>query len=149
MPQNLAIAKSNDSEQLVFGWASVAKDATGVRPLDWQGDLIDAEDLETAVYKFNTDFRESNDMHVPGTVNGTLVESIMFTKAKMTAMGIPEGVVPEGWWVGFRIDDPIAYQKVKSGIYKMFSIEGTGVREPVPDEPVINHEGDGGAVNGK
>ena len=145
----MQISKSIDQEQLVFGWASVAKDATGVRPLDWQGDLIDAEDLEGAVYKFNTDFRESNDMHVPGTVNGTLVESVMFTKAKMAAMGIPEGVVPEGWWVGFRIDDPVAYYKVKSGIYKMFSIEGEGVRVPVPDETVVDHSGEGGAENGE
>ena len=131
MADALKIAKSNDSEQLVFGWASVAKDAKGDIPLDWQGDVIDAEDLEHAVYKFNLEFRESNDMHRSDSVNGNLVESVMFTKDKMSAMGIPEGVVPEGWWVGFKISDPVAYQKVKSGIYKMFSIEGTGQRIPM------------------
>lgn len=140
--QHLQISKYRDDGQLVFGWASVAKDANGVRPLDWQGDLIDAEDLEQAVYKFNTDFRESNDMHRANSVNGTLVESIMFTKDKVQAMGIPEGVVPEGWWVGFKIDDPVAYSKVKSGIYKMFSIEGSAQRVPCADESVINHEND-------
>ena len=129
--QNLKIAKSNDDEQLVFGWASVAKDANGSYPLDWQGDIIDPETLETAVYKFNLDFRESNDMHAPNSVNGFLVESVMFTKAKMATMGIPEGIVPEGWWVGFKIDDRVAYQKVKNGIYKMFSIEGTAKRQEV------------------
>jgi hypothetical protein len=134
----MQISKYKDDDQLVFGWASVAKDATGVRPLDWQGDLIDAEDLEPAVYKFNTDFRESNDMHQKDSVNGTLVESVMFTKAKMEAMGIPEGTVPEGWWVGFKIADPVAYQKVKKGIYKMFSIEGSGQRLEVPDEQVAD-----------
>lgn len=139
MANNLEITKYYDDEQLVFGWASVAKDANGNRPLDWQGDLIDAEDLEQAVYKFNLEFRESNEMHVSGTVNGTLVESVMFTKQKMAAMGIPEGTVPEGWWVGFKISDRDAYLKVKSGIYKMFSIEGSATRVECADEYVVNH----------
>ena len=139
MANNLEITKYYDDEQLVFGWASVAKDANGNRPLDWQGDLIDAEDLEQAVYKFNLEFRESNEMHVPDTVNGTLVESVMFTKQKMAAMGIPEGTVPEGWWVGFKISDRDAYLKVKSGIYKMFSIEGSATRVECDDEHVVNH----------
>ena len=131
MSEALQIAKYADDKQLVFGWASVAKDVNGNEPLDWQGDIIDPADLENAVYKFNLEFRESNDMHQPNSVNGSLIESVMFTKEKMAAMGIPEGVVPEGWWVGFRIDDPIAYQKVKCGIYKMFSIEGSGTRIPI------------------
>lgn len=130
MSQKVQIAKANDQEQHVFGWASVAKDAAGEYPLDWQGDVIDPEMLETAVYKFNLEFRESNDMHQPNSTNGSLIESVMFTKAKMQAMGIPEGVIPEGWWVGFHIEDPIAYQKVKQGIYKMFSIEGQAKRIP-------------------
>ena len=138
MSESLKITKYADDEQLVFGWASVSKDVTGVRPLDWQGDYIDAEDLEVAVYKFNLDYRESNEMHA-GPVKGLLVESVMFTKEKMQAMGIPEGTVPEGWWVGFKITDRAAYQKVKAGIYKMFSIEGSGQKIQVPDEEVNNH----------
>lgn len=133
MPTPLEITKFYDDEQLVFGWASVAKNANGDRPLDWQGDIIDAEDLEPAVYKFNLEYRESNELH-EGPVKGYLVESVMFTKQKMTAMGIPEGTVPEGWWVGFKIHDREAYAKVKAGIYKMFSIEGSAQRIPVNDE---------------
>lgn len=138
--QHVEIAKFYDDEQLVFGWASVSKDKEGNRPLDWQGDLIDAPDLERAVYKFNLEFRESNEMHRNDSVNGRLVESVMFTKEKMVSMGIPTGTVPEGWWVGFKIDKPDVYAKVKSGIYKMFSIEGQGVRVPCAEEPLINHE---------
>lgn len=130
MDQEVTISKYNDDEQLVFGWASVAKDVNGDHPLDWQGDLIDSEDLEQAVYKFNLEFRETNEMHA-GAAKGRLVESIMFTKEKMKQMGIPEGVVPEGWWVGFKVDDKLAYQKVKAGIYKMFSIEGSATRVEV------------------
>ena len=82
----MEIKKYYDDEQLVFGWASVAKDKTGKSPLDWQDDIIDAADLEKAVYKFNLEFGESNDMHRPDSTNGTLVESVMLTKEKMQAM---------------------------------------------------------------
>lgn len=43
-------------------------------------------------------------------------------------MGIPEGIVPEGWWVGFQITDRDTWQKVKSGVYQMFSVDGRGQR---------------------
>ncbi len=137
----LSISKLYDEEQLVFGWASVAKDAQGKRPLDWQGDIIDAEDLEQAVYLFNLFFREANELHTEGT-SGMLVESMIFTKEKIHSMGLPEGVIPEGWWVGFKIYDREAYLKVKSGEYKMFSIEGSGIRVPQdsPEEVVLHAE---------
>lgn len=125
------VTKSNDEQQLIFGWASIAKNKDGSIPLDWQGDIIDVVSLEKAAYNFVLKFRVSNDMHMENSDNGRLVESIMFTKEKMDALGIPEGTLPEGWFVGFKIDDPIAYQKVKNGEYKMFSIEGSGTRTEV------------------
>lgn len=136
---NCNVKKYYDDEQLVFGWASVAKDANGDRPLDWHGDLIDSEDLEKAVYDFNLHFRESNEMHKDDSVNGRLVESVMFTKEKMKSMGIPEGVVPEGWWCGFKLDDRDVYMKVKTGLYKMFSIEGSATQEQVDDENLVDY----------
>lgn len=126
--QKEIIAKYYDDEQLIFGWASVAKDTSGQRPIDWQGDVIDAEDLEPAVYDFVLNYGESNDSHLPDTVNGKVVESVMFTKEKMQSMGIPAGIVPEGWWCGFKIDKREDYLKVKSGEYQAFSIEGSAVR---------------------
>ena len=72
----------------------------------------------------------SNDAHIKDTINGELVECVVFTKEKMQAMGIPEGVVPEGVWLGFKVSDE-AFAKVKSGDYEMFSIEGTGQRVPM------------------
>lgn len=50
-------------------------------------------------------------------------------------MGIPEGVVPEGWWIGFKVTDDEVWEKVKDGTYPMFSIEGEAVREEVDEEP--------------
>ena len=145
---NCNINKFYDDEQLVFGWASVAKDAKGNRPLDWHGDLIDAEDLEVAVYDFVLNFRESNEMHKANSTNGKLVESIMFTKEKMKAMGIPDGIVPEGWWCGFKIEDREVYMKVKTGLYKMFSIEGSAQQIKVEDEQTIDYS-QGGFQDGK
>ncbi|MNH15357.1 hypothetical protein D3C79_749690 [compost metagenome] len=54
----------------------------------------------------------------------------MLTKEKQGAMGIPEGVVPEGWWVGFHIEDTEIFKKVKSGEYEMFSVHGSAFRKP-------------------
>jgi hypothetical protein len=46
-------------------------------------------------------------------------------------MGLPEDSLPQGWWVGFYIEDPEVYEKVRSGVYKMFSVQGKAVREVV------------------
>ena len=57
-----------------------------------------------------------------------LVESVVFTKEKMEAIGIPEGTLPVGWWIGFKVLDKDVWEKVKNGEYPMFSIEGTAKR---------------------
>ena len=46
-------------------------------------------------------------------------------------MGIPEGILPVAWWIGFYIEDDDAWQRVKNGTYKMFSIEGKAQREEI------------------
>lgn len=128
----VTITKAAPEEQLVFGWANVAIKADGSLPIDWQGDLKTPEVLEKAAYQFVLKSRVANEMHESNDeVRGNLVESVMFTKEKMSAMGIPEGTVPEGWWVGFHIPDPEVFAKVKNGQYKMFSIEGQAQRIPL------------------
>ena len=127
------IQKSNDDKMLAFGWASVAIRLDGEQIEDWQGDIIDPEDLETAAYEFVRLYREGGEMHERGGV-AELVESVVFTEEKQRAMGIPEGTLPVGWWIGFQVLDPDVWEKVKDGTYTMFSIEGTGERIPVADE---------------
>lgn len=117
------IAKMAEDEHTVFGWANVAVDKNGDLPFEWQGDIIPPEVLEKAAYKYVLEYGVSGEMH-KGEANGILIESAMFTKQKMEAMGIPEGVVPEGWWVGFYIADEAVCEKIKTGKYKMFSIQG-------------------------
>lgn len=118
-------------QQLVFGWANVTIQENGETPFDWQGDVIDTEVLESAAYNFVLSHGLANQSHEWGTDCGWLVESMMFTKDKMAALGIPEGLIPEGWFVGFYIPDPDVYAKVKSGDYNMFSIEGYAQRVPL------------------
>ena len=63
-----------------------------------------------------------------------LIESVVFTDEKVAVMGIPEGVLPVGWWIGFQVTDPEVWEKVKNGTYSMFSIEGEAERVEVKDE---------------
>lgn len=125
------ITKSNDDKMQAFGWASVAIRVDGEQIIDWQNDVVDPEELENAAYEFVHLYREGGEMHERGGV-AYLIESVVFTKEKQEAMGIPEGVVPEGWWIGFQVTDPDVWEKVKSGEYSMFSIEGDAIREQIP-----------------
>lgn len=120
---DMEIKKFREDKQYVFGWANVALNTKGVPVFDWQDDVISPSLLEKAAYEFVLNYRETGEMHM-GEAKGELIESMMFTKEKMEAMGIPEGIVPEGWWVGFYIPDPDVFEKIKSGQYRMFSIQG-------------------------
>lgn len=124
------ITKMDDDKKLAFGWANIAIRKDGTQIEDWQKDIVDPEELEKAVYEYVELYREGGEMHERGG-SAVMIESVMFTKAKMEAMEIPEGTVPEGWWIGFKVYDDEVWDKVKKGIYNMFSIEGQAIRQPV------------------
>lgn len=121
------ITKSKDDEGLVSGWANVAVNADGSIPLDWQDDIILPETLEKAAINFMKDYRGSGVMH-EGDEQGVVVESIVFTKEKQAILGIPEGCVPEGWFITVKVTNPEVFKAVKEGTYKMFSIQGNAKR---------------------
>lgn len=127
------IHKSDDDKMLAFGWANVAVTADGKQVTDLQEDIVDPEVLEEAAYQFVELYREGGEMHERGGC-AVLIESIMFTKEKMVVMGIPEGTLPEAWWIGFKVTDPDVWDKVKSGEYQMFSIEGMAERIEVKED---------------
>ncbi len=133
------IQKSDDEKRLAFGWASAAANINGETVEDCYGDIIEIEELEQAAYAFVELYREGGEMHERGGC-AILVESIVFTPEKIAAMGIPEGTVPTGWWIGFKVTDDDVWAKVKDGSYPMFSIEGSAVRVPA-------EEGDDNAAN--
>lgn len=129
---NYTIAKMDNDKRLVFGWASISFTADGEQLEDLQHDIINPEDLEEAVYEYVLHFRDTGEEHRPHLrKKGKLVESCVFTAEKQKAMGLPEGILPVGWWIGFKIEDDEAWEKVKNGTYKMFSIEGKAQRVPV------------------
>lgn len=129
-PHRFTVMKSDDGRRLVFGWANVAFRTDGGQIVDWQQDAIDAEDLEKAAYDYVADFGGAGEMHRRGGV-GRVVESVVFTKEKADALGIRRDALPQGWWIGFKITDDGVWEKIKSGEYAMFSIEGRAVREPM------------------
>ena len=69
---------------------------------------------------------------------GRLVETVVFTAEKqrvMLASLRTQGIEAEldlkcvGWWVGFRVDNPDTWARVKDGTLRGFSIGGKGKRE--------------------
>lgn len=126
------IMKSDDEKMLAFGWASVAIRIDGEVIEDWQNDIVEPEELERAAYDYVLLYREGGEMHERGGA-AILIESAVFTEEKMKAMGIPEGTLPVGWWIGFKVMDSDVWEKVKDGTYPMFSIEGEAERIEVSD----------------
>lgn len=126
------IAKKDDDKMLAFGWANVSITVDGEVVEDFQEDIVEPEVLEQAAYTFVELYREGGEMHERGGA-AVLIESVVFTEEKLKAMGIPEGTVPIGWWIGFKVIDQDVWEKVKDGTYSMFSIEGEAIREEVTE----------------
>lgn len=127
------ITKVDDDQRLVFGWASIGIDKDGTVIEDRQGDILDdVDEIEKAAYDFVLHSRDGGEMHVRKGVS-TLVESVVFTPEKTRAMGIPDGTVPTGWWVGYKVNDDEVWKAVKDGKYRMFSVHGRGMRKALDD----------------
>lgn len=145
--ENFQIVKSDDDKRLVFGWALVSATSDGKQIIDHQGDIVDQDELEEGAYEYVLNFRDAGEEHI-GSLRkkARMVESVVFTEEKLQAMGIPLGTVPYGWWIGFYVDDDDTWEKIKSGHYKMFSIEGRAIREPVNEPLAKSDNEDAGAV---
>tara|TARA_Y100000310_G_scaffold120296_1_gene119035 strand:- start:4405 stop:4851 length:447 start_codon:yes stop_codon:yes gene_type:complete len=131
-----SIVKIDQDQRLVYGWAYLTHDAEGNLIRDRQGDAIsDPSELEKAAHRFVEEERVAGAMHdrdgsAPRQV-GKMVESFVVTPDKMAGiLGISKSAAPTGWWVGFKIEDDDAWEKVKSGDYGMFSVHGLGKRTP-------------------
>ena len=114
-----------DSErQLVFGWASVVVEKDGTAVIDAHGHLIEPIELEDAVYQFVRCGGMMGGVEHEYMYAGVIIESMVFTAEKMTALGIPAGTLPQGWWIGMYIYDKELFDMIKNGTFKMFSIAG-------------------------
>ena len=72
------VKKTNNEKMQAFGWASVAIAENGETLEDWQGDIIEPDELESAAYKFVDLYREGGEMDERGGV-AYLIESVVFT----------------------------------------------------------------------
>lgn len=126
---NLDITETDEDQNLVFGWASIAVQKDGTELSDLQGHTIDIRDLEQAAYNFTIDYRKTGEMH-SGESLGEMVESFVVTPDKLEQLGLDPGALPLGWWVGFKVP-PEVFAKVKSGKYRMFSIQGKATLESI------------------
>lgn len=127
---NFAIAKTDEDQGLVYGWANIIATKDGVLIEDSQGDLIEPEELEKAAVDFMLHHRATGEMH-EGDAVGAVIESFVSSPDKMRAMGLPEELAkqaPHGLWIGVKVP-PETFAKVKSGLYKGFSIQGEARRE--------------------
>jgi hypothetical protein len=130
---DVPIVKIDKDKHLAFGWASVAKRRDGTIISDLQGDEIrDLDAMEDVAYRFVTDCRDGGEMHVRKGV-AQLVESFMVTPEKLERMGLPEGSLPVGWWVGYKVNDEDVWKGVKDGKYTQFSVHGRGRRTILED----------------
>lgn len=141
------IAKVDESQSLVFGWAnvSIAKStsiASGGHLIDdLQRDSIPPDELEKGAYGFVLDFRETDEMH-KGDAVGQLVESMVFTPDKLVklatdptsgevdeeGLAVLKRLLPTRWWVGFKLA-PSSFKAVQEKKFTMFSIAGEADRD--------------------
>lgn len=126
------ISKVNEDKQQVFGWASIVE-VNGEPVVDLQGDYIAIEEVEKSAYEYVHKSRKGGDMHLRDEVTGEakvgshMIESFVITEDKKKALGM-DPATPTGWWVGYQVNDPDLWSKVKSGERTGFSIHGRGVR---------------------
>jgi hypothetical protein len=131
------ITKLDEEQKIAFGWAYVCQDKDGKQVFDKSGEFIsDPEELERAAYSFVLNSRRGRDFHgmvgkdditdEAGEPVATLVESIVFTKEKQEALGVPPGTLPTGWFVGFKVHQEDLWQSFRKGERRMFSVHGKG-----------------------
>lgn len=121
------ISKTDEEQQIVYGWAYVTHDKDGILKDDKSGDFVDdVEEIAKAAVDFMLHHRAS-DLDHTNDKGGDVIESMVFTPEKKAAMGIPEGILPNGWWIGVKCNDA-QWAGYKSG-RTAFSIHGAGTRK--------------------
>lgn len=106
------ICKIDDEQHMVFGWASTDK-------RDSQGEIITRDAIANALPDYMR-FANIREMHTPSAVG--LAKEV--------------NVTDKGLWLGAKVYDERAWVKVKSGVYKGYSVGGR-VTQRDPDDSTI------------
>ena len=123
------VLRKDEASHRVYGWFSIARDKAGKTLVDKQGDVIEVADLEDAAAEFVKEWRQGGEQHQGGAPN-KLIASIVLSREVQNAMGIPAGILPEGWFGAFEVGKD-AFAKLAKGELLMFSIEGEAETEDV------------------
>jgi hypothetical protein len=132
--------KFDDDKRLAFGWASVVE-LNGQPVIDRQGDVIAIDEIEKASYDYMLNSRVGGRMHErtfddrPVHISD-VVESVVFTPEKCTAMGISKELSGR-WWLGMKVREDDDWQRVKKGEWTGFSIHGRGLRKSTTVEDLM------------
>lgn len=121
------ILKTDDEQRIVYGWASVITEK-GIPVVDTQGDVIDGNTLHKAANEFMEAVRVGKVMHF-GEKKAEIIHSLVLTEELAKALGVQAD--REGWIIGMKVHDETAWQLVKSGVLKAFSIGGRAKREEI------------------
>lgn len=124
---SVPIAKVDDEQRMVWGWASVIVEDGSV-VTDKQEDQVELAELSKAAHGFMRMSRVGGDMHEKMD-GGEIVESIVFTPDMQKALGIDLKKV--GWFIGYHVTNDDVWKRVKSGDLKAFSFGGRARREAV------------------
>lgn len=141
------VMKIDEDQRMVYGWASVIS-KNGQPIIDRQGDVIEPSEMRSAIHDFMK-HRTGGEMH--GQTGGAeVVESLFLDRDVQQSLGIDLGM--EGWYVGMHVPDDAAWEKIRAGTYKAFSIGGSANRESIPDADmaqylVVKNSGAGKAIN--
>lgn len=121
---------TNADKRWVTGYVSVAKNEDGSVVADYDGDVIDVENLRERMIDYMLKSRESGLHHQIKKGIGKCVEIVTFTPEMRKFLGV-DGLVKEGTLATFYVEDDDVWQQIKDGKIKSFSIGGRAVRRPL------------------
>jgi uracil-DNA glycosylase family 4 len=115
------IFKADEERRLVYGVIAESD------MVDAQRDVLSAHTIEDMAHDFMMRFRRFDERHSWRQIEAMPVESWVF-REDVTLFG--QLIKAVSWVVGVKIFDDVAWQKIRSGEYRAFSIGGKGVRTP-------------------
>jgi hypothetical protein len=125
-PEQVTIAKADEERQVVYGVVLEPELA------DFEGDIIDSDEIEKAAHQFLKEARVIKFRHKDVLKDATPVESYI-APVDMTLDG-PNGKqkVRKGSWVlGVHVEDQAMWSDIKAKKLNAFSVGGRGYRTPV------------------
>lgn len=127
--KRVEIEKTDDEQRMVWGWAYLCIDDAGHQVVDHSGDVVDMGEVQKAAEDFMLSSRVGGVMHKDQ--GGFVSQSIVVTDEIAAELGLTTR--KRGWFIGFKVSDDDAWQKVKDGTLRAFSIGGTANPEAIDD----------------